>query len=519
MYKFEIFAFAKEGDGPAFTFTAETCRCPQNIYANFYSLKPYIYHDKSKGRDTQGFFPQLLTTILKNVCTNCKAYTIPKIYFDRTVTGHSAEKLKSQHMKEDIGSTVQLSMPVYGKFAIRRYAGIYPYIGIVKTQGSAAIMYDQKVRRYQMKDLLRNVVASWTTVAIMVLLSIICGWLLWFTEQSSSASDLTLDNCWRGALQGMWMAFITMGTVGYGDYNPSTNASKALLIYWTLLGLIMTSIFIASISTNLVSSNLQQEVILYGVQVAVIPGTAEYSLAVARNAKIYNVSRPIDVLEAVSKDIVPIGLLDAYTATSYSDHLKKMTLTVKKIFDTNSGYGTVLSGGLESLEDDVRSYVDANQGSISAFISSQTDVLKPNATLIKTEFIPKDELIDFSILLCYVFLGMCVLGTFVWLCCLKRRGKKKIQPIASRDEIVKNELTQDINDFAHNFKSRVEKMDEKHSSELSRLQVLRTNFMRLMKRHGHTEKEVNDRFDAIRKKSVKKIRKHRKRLKYLETSI
>ncbi|XP_057313806.1 uncharacterized protein LOC130655123 isoform X2 [Hydractinia symbiolongicarpus] len=518
MYKFKIFAFAKEGDGPAFTFTAETCRCPEYIYSNFHSLQPYIYHDRSKGKDIQGFFPQLLTTILKEVCTNCKTYTVPKIYFDRTLTGHSAEKQNAQHMKEDIGSTVQLNMPVYGKFAVRKYAGIYPYIGIVRTQGSAAIMYNQKVRRYQMKDLLRNVFASWTIVAIMVLLSIKFGLLLWFTEQCSSTSNFTLSDCRKGALQGMWMAFVTIGTVGYGDYVPTTRLSKVLTICWTLIGLITTSIFIASISTNLVSSNLQQEVKLYGVEVAVIPGTAEYSLAVARNAKIYNVSRPMHVLEAVNKDIVSIGLLDALTATSYSDYLKKMTLTVKKIFDTSSGYGTVLSGGLESLEDDVRSYVDANQGSISAFINSQTDVLKPNVTILKTELIAKAELVDFSIMLCYVFLAFCAFGISVWLCCLKRNRAKKIQPIVSRDVMVKKELTQDINDFAHNFKSRVKKMDEKHFGELSRLQVLRTNFMRLMKRHGHTEKEVNDRFEAIRRKHLKKISK-RNRLKYLETNI
>ncbi|XP_057314721.1 uncharacterized protein LOC130655923 isoform X2 [Hydractinia symbiolongicarpus] len=523
MYKFEIFAFAKEGDGPVFTFTAETCKCPEILYSNFYSLKPFIHQEKQGLRQVHGFFPRLLKRILRGVCTKCKAYNSPEVYFDRTFSGSPSEKLNARQMKDNIGSTVQLSMPVYGKFTVKKYAGIYPYISIVRTQGSAAIMYDQKVRRYQMKDLLRNVVASWTTVAIMVLMSIICGWLLWFAEQTSSNSDFEIHSAFKGSFQGIWAAFVTMSTVGYGDYTPSTRASKLITICWTLIGLITTSIFIASISTHLVSISLRQEAKLYGVLTAVIPGTAEYSLAVARNAKIYNVSRPIDVLEAVSKGIVPIGLLDAYTATSYSDHLKKMTLTVKKIFDTNSGYGTVLSGGLESLEDDIRSYVDANEGSISAFINSQTKVLKPNVTIIETELIPKDELVEFSILLVYAFLAMCVFGICIWLCCLKRRKLKKIQPLATkeeatREEVLKTELIPRISNFHQSFVAIVKKMDEKHFGELSRLQVLRTNFMRLMTRHGHTKKEVNDRFEAIRKKHLKKIRK-RNRLKYLETNI
>ena len=84
----------------------------------------------------------------------------------------------------------------------------------------------------------------------------------------------------------------------------------------------------------------------------------------------------MDVLTAVSDGTVEIGLLDAIIATDYEDEMANLGLKVEKILDTNSGYGVVLSGGLEAIEMDFRSFIYSNQPLIQAYVDSKVKVLR-----------------------------------------------------------------------------------------------------------------------------------------------
>ena len=63
-----------------------------------------------------------------------------------------------------------------------------------------------------------------------------------------------------------------------------------------------------------------------------------------------------------------IALIDAQEAAYYMDMLVDMELRASKIIDTNSGYGIVLSGGLEPVHLDVRSFIIANQPLILEYV-------------------------------------------------------------------------------------------------------------------------------------------------------
>jgi len=57
---------------------------------------------------------------------------------------------------------------------------------------------------------------------------------------------------------GLWLAFITGATVGYGDVVPSTPASRILAVFIVLLGYAMLSVLTASISALFVNADEQQ---------------------------------------------------------------------------------------------------------------------------------------------------------------------------------------------------------------------------------------------------------------------
>jgi voltage-gated potassium channel len=58
---------------------------------------------------------------------------------------------------------------------------------------------------------------------------------------------------------GLWLAFTTAATVGFGDVVPSTHASRAFLVVVVLLGLVLLSLVTASLSAIFVEKQIKDE--------------------------------------------------------------------------------------------------------------------------------------------------------------------------------------------------------------------------------------------------------------------
>ncbi len=58
---------------------------------------------------------------------------------------------------------------------------------------------------------------------------------------------------------GLWLAFTTAATVGYGDLVPSTHASRAFAVVVVLLGLAVLSLVTASVSAIFVGKGVHTE--------------------------------------------------------------------------------------------------------------------------------------------------------------------------------------------------------------------------------------------------------------------
>ncbi len=57
---------------------------------------------------------------------------------------------------------------------------------------------------------------------------------------------------------GLWLAFTTAATVGYGDIVPSTHASRAFAVVVVLLGLAVLSLVTASVAAIMVETEERQ---------------------------------------------------------------------------------------------------------------------------------------------------------------------------------------------------------------------------------------------------------------------
>ena len=85
------------------------------------------------------------------------------------------------------------------------------------------------------------------SLALCLLILVIGGIGFWILEPRAE----TLAD-------GLWLAFTTAATVGYGDIIPSTHASRAFAVVVVLLGLAVLSLVTASVAAMLVETEERQ---------------------------------------------------------------------------------------------------------------------------------------------------------------------------------------------------------------------------------------------------------------------
>ena len=83
-------------------------------------------------------------------------------------------------------------------------------------------------------------------------LVVIVGILLHFNEQQASNQNSSLKAFSWG--NSFWWSFITMATVGYGDFFPVTTIGRIVGVLWTFIGVFLTSFAVVGINNVLAFS-------------------------------------------------------------------------------------------------------------------------------------------------------------------------------------------------------------------------------------------------------------------------
>lgn len=114
------------------------------------------------------------------------------------------------------------------------------------------------------------------TAAFLVLLSVV-GALLWWFERKNNAEQFPANPV-AGIANGVWMALVTMTTVGYGDRVPVTTGGRVIAGIWMVIAMLTASSITAFLATALTVAQLNKGAIskaseLDGHRVAVVRGT------------------------------------------------------------------------------------------------------------------------------------------------------------------------------------------------------------------------------------------------------
>ncbi len=98
-------------------------------------------------------------------------------------------------------------------------------------------------------------------VGLFLFILAIVGSLLWLAERKNSPEQFPKDPV-NGIGNGMWLAVVTMSTVGYGDKAPVTLWGRIITGTWIIVSIIFATSMVAGIASTLTLNSMSTSTIL-----------------------------------------------------------------------------------------------------------------------------------------------------------------------------------------------------------------------------------------------------------------
>lgn len=185
-------------------------------------------------------------------------------------------------------------------------------------------------------------------IAVLIFLCIlgIVGTLLWLSERKKNPNQFPLEPA-RGIANGMWLAIVTMSTVGYGDKSPVTLGGRIVTGCWIVISILFATTMVAGIASTLTLSGMKTEVIskaeqLNNKKVAVVPNSPSAEFVREYGGKevfIKSIEQGYKMLKAKKVDAV---VYDRPQLLYFLEQHHDKNVSVSKIEYMRQGYGFAL---------------------------------------------------------------------------------------------------------------------------------------------------------------------------------
>ncbi len=190
-----------------------------------------------------------------------------------------------------------------------------------------------------------------TGVGVLLLVLLLVGTLVWLAERGANPEQFPADAV-RGISNGVWMALVTMTTVGYGDRVPVTGKGRLTMGVWMIISMITASSIIAFMATALTLSQLDKPAIstageLRGQRVAVVPATTGLRFVQRHGGRVVESDSVADAIDEVLKGNAAAVVYDRPMLRYYLSEHGDVPLALSPVTYEPQGYGFAVRPGSE----------------------------------------------------------------------------------------------------------------------------------------------------------------------------
>lgn len=203
---------------------------------------------------------------------------------------------------------------------------------------------------------------------------------------------------------------------------------RIFTLCWVLIGLVIISIFTATITTSLTSLSLSNDVTLYGKNLVALKRTEEFSYGVRNNNNMKSTDTIDEFVHLVKSqkdeedNQIHGGLLDAYRAGYVRDKLSQNNgIKFATVVDHQFVYGFVVSRNLmnSSLHICLKRTLSMKENTITSIIQKDMVPLeKPEKSeadeTSSNLFDPESPMFQHCIFVCLGIIGTLSFGGFIW---------------------------------------------------------------------------------------------------------
>lgn len=350
VYRVRVAARSKSGVGfKSDPVRLETCHVPQaELVLNYMIYPPYVDYPKGNSLRPEGILIDLTEKMLLTCARTCISFHQSVYISYNRVDLDSFSDIKNFTIN---GTGLQVPRMDTGKFT--------PDYSLVKTTTSPGFILlevpDSPAQAAtKVEDgLLDGVFSTLPICALYFVINWLFGAMFWFCEPTKvehRGRGMSL----AGMFEGLYLAIMTSTTVGYGDKIPETTSGRIYIVFWTLLGLVLTGIVTGSLSSALsVASINSMKQKLPDDKVLALYGSAEYTYGKKKmkkfdtNVTYYSYE---ELFEPLRNESVKFALLDRYVAEILKTNISEYGLIVNKAFDVPTHFGVAAFGEMEKLK-------------------------------------------------------------------------------------------------------------------------------------------------------------------------
>ncbi|XP_065666858.1 uncharacterized protein LOC136087586 isoform X2 [Hydra vulgaris] len=465
-YSLKIAGYNRKGIGSfSGVINFVTCRILNPVVEiNYISLPPFASSNKSSQFPPEGIMIAPTEHSLKQCAGICSSFS-KKISFAYTKLQNTSlefEKMSSNEIKLPVAVPVQVHNSSYSS-TLQLSGFVFLFI---PSNTSVQLAENEKL-------VFENTASSLATLVIYILLNCLFGVILFYCQYQNSRRK---SHCFTlsGIFEEIYFSIITITTVGYGDKIPLTFCGRVLLIIWTFMGIVLTSICVGNIISALTVDVVSSVIDLYPKYTVIAKlGSPEYiwanKISSINLIKDINFSSHSDVLDGLKAGHAKYAVFDQYTVEAYRVVMMQFNIKIAKVFNTDSSYYGVSLGGNYSLLQSCMNNLLKNSSAMvgSAMHDFKMDAMqKTNSTHLKLN---KTQVQLFSIQspifkmmlsgMVYVLLSLLIAGSVYEFLRIKWIKKPRVAPSLDKKLAylqVMNNLSQEYLIEFHNMIERLQ---------------------------------------------------------------